>query len=101
MLCDLASVGKFTKIIFLEADGEGFDRLRHHRTHQPDHHARIDSTTEKGSQGNLAHQTNFHGIFQERPCAFNRCGFIVPASWWTGQVPVPLSTNLAIYVYHV
>src|SRR5260370_9772344 len=98
MLRDLPGVGKLTKIIFLEANGEGFDRLRHRRTHQPDHNARIDPATEKGPQGNLAHQTNFHGIFQERPCAFNRCGFIVPASWCKGQFPVTLRTDLPIFV---
>src|SRR5712691_7711301 len=98
MLRDLPSVGKFTKIIFLEANGEGFDRLRHHRTHQSDHNARINSPAEKGPQGNLAHQTNFHCLFQERPYPLDSSGFIIPAGWPEGQFPVTLRTDLPIFV---
>ncbi len=65
VLRDLPGVGKFAKVFFLEADGERFDRLRHHRTHQPNHQARIDPTTQERAQWNLAHQAHPDGILEQ------------------------------------
>ena len=64
VFCNLPGVGKLAVVVHLEANGEGFDRLRHHLAHQAYHDARIDPSAQKRPQGHFTHQANFDRIFQ-------------------------------------
>ena len=98
VLCNLLGVGKFTVVVLLEANRERFDWLRHHRTHQPYHHARIDPATEKCAQRDLAHQTHLYRVLEQCKRALNGRRFIVPARWCEGKIPVTSGANLPIFV---
>src|SRR5260370_8866259 len=98
VLCNLSGIGKFAEVVLLEAYRERFDWLRHHLTHQPYHHARIDSPAQKCSQRHLAHQTDLHCVFEQCTCALNGCRFIVLACWSKREIPVAFRADVPIFV---
>src|SRR2546425_1215168 len=95
---NLPRIGEFAVVIFLEADRECFDRLWHHRTHQPYYHTRINSTAQECTQWHLAHETNLHSIFQQCMCTFNSCCFIILARRCEGEIPIAFRADLPIFV---
>ena len=67
VVCHDSGIVKLIKIFFFKSDGEGLDRVLTQLCHDSYDQTRIDSSTQKSAQGNIANQSEPDRFLQVLP----------------------------------